>query len=75
MGGLSPRHRCLALMNGGRSVSTHTVAAMQELYQQMLPNKLHHQRKTGKGSVTSNVMCRMCGKSPESVPYVLVAFG
>ena len=37
--------------------------------------KLYHQRKTGKGSVTSNVMCQMCGKSTESVRYVLAGCG
>ena len=41
----------------------------------MLPTKLYHQRKTGKGSGTSNVMCRKCGTSPESVPHVLAGCG
>ena len=39
----------------------------------VIPTKLYHQRKTGKG--TSNVMCRMCGKSPESVRHVLAGCG
>ena len=58
-------------MNSCRSLPTHTVAAMQELYQQMLPTKLYHKRKTEKGSGTSNVICGMCGKSPENVRHVL----
>ena len=66
---------CLAWMNSWRPVPTHTVAVMQELYQQMLPIKLYHQRKTGKESVTANVICRMCGKSTESVRYVLAGCG
>ena len=37
------------------------------------PNYIYHQRKTGKG--TSNAMCRMYSKSPESVPHVLVGCG
>ena len=60
---------CFAWMNSWRSVLAHTVAAMQELYQQTLPTNLYNKRRTGKGSGTSNVMCRMYGKSPESVPH------
>ena len=56
-------------------IPTHGVAAMQELYQQMLPTKLYHQRKTGVGSGTLNVMCRMCGRLPENVPHVLAGCG
>ena len=66
---------CFAWMNSWRSVPTHIIATTQELNQQMLPTKLYHQRKTGKGSGTSNVMCRKCGKSPESVPHVLAGCG
>ena len=66
---------CFAWMYSWRSVPTHTIAAKQELYQQMLPTKLYHQQKTGKGSGNTNVMCRMCGKSPESVPHVLAGCG
>ena len=63
---------CFAWMNSWRLVPPHTVVAMQELYQQMLPTKFYHQRKTGKGSGTSNVTCGICGELPESVPHVLV---
>ena len=45
-----------AWMNSWRLVPNHTAAAMQELYQHMLPTKLYHQ------SGTLNVMCPMCGK-------------
>ena len=58
-----------------RSVPTHTVTALQELYQQMSPTKLYPRRKTGKGNGTSNVMCRLCVKSPESRPHVLAGCG
>ena len=64
-----------AWMNSWRSVPTHTIATMQELNQQMSPTKLYHQRKTRKESVTANVMCRMCGKSTESVRFVLAGCG
>ena len=63
---------CFAWMNSWRFLPPHTIVATQGLYQQMLPTKLYHQRKTGKGSGTSNVTCRMCGELPESVPRVLV---
>ena len=59
-------------MNSWRFLPPHTIVATQGLYQQMLPTKLYHERKTGKGSGTSNVTCRMCGELPESVPRVLV---
>ena len=62
-------------MNSWRSVPNHTVAALQELYQQMLPTKLYPQRKTSKGNGTSNDMFRLCGKSPESRPHVLAGCG
>ena len=41
----------------------------------MFPTKLYHQRQTGKGSGTSHVMCRMCGKLPENVSHVLAGCG
>ena len=63
---------CFAWMNSWILVPPHTVVAMQELCQQMLPIKLYHQRKTGKGSGTSNVTCGICGELPKSVPHVLV---
>ena len=50
-------------------------AATQELYQQMFPTKLYHQRQTGKRSGTLHVMCRMCGKLPENVSHVLAGCG
>ena len=62
-------------MNSWRSVPTHTVAALQELYQQMLPTKLYPHRKTGKGNGTSNDMFRLCGKSPKSRLHVLAGCG
>ena len=62
-------------MNSWRSLPTHTVVAMQELCQQMLPPQLYHQRKSGKGGGTSIVVCRMSRKSPESVPHVLAGCG
>ena len=66
---------CFARMNSWRSVPTHSVAAMQELYQQLLPTKLYHQRKTGVGSGTSKVVYRMCGRLPENVLHVLAGCG
>lgn len=74
MGGLGPRKWSVFCMDeySWRLVPPHTIVAMQELYQQMLPTKLYHQRKTGKGSGTSNVTCGICGELPESVLNVLV---
>ena len=47
-----------------------TIAAEQELYQQLLPTKLYHHKKTGINT-SPDVLCRMCGKCPESVPHIL----
>ena len=49
---------------------THTVAGLQELYQQVLPTKVYYHRKT---SMCGNAdeRCRMCGKTSEGVGHIL----
>ena len=49
---------------------SNTIAAVQELYQQLLPTKLYHHKKTGINT-SPDVLCRMCGKCQESVPHIL----
>ena len=43
---------------------------MFELYEQMLPARLYTSHKIRTTS-ESEVLCRLCGKFPESVPHVL----
>ena len=49
---------------------THTIAGFYELYQQLLPTKVYHQRNTGINT-TTDVTYRMCGKVPETVEHVM----
>ena len=49
---------------------THTVAATQELYQLMLPTKLYHQRKTGKGSSFEKELQMSCTECVVNRPKV-----
>ena len=49
---------------------SNTIAAVQELYQQLLPTKLYHHKKTGINT-SPDVLCRMCGKCQESVTHIL----
>ena len=44
---------------------------MYELYEQLLPMKLYTKEKT-QTSTDGEVLCRLCGKLPESVAHVLV---
>ena len=46
----------------------------QELYQQLLPTKVYHQKKTGTHT-SEDVKCRMCGKAAERQAYVLAGCG
>ena len=43
---------------------------MFELYEQMLPTRLYASQKVPT-TPESEVLCRLCGKFPESVPHVL----
>ena len=47
----------------------HTIAGVQELYQQLLPTKVYYNRKT-KSQVTDE-KCRLCGDSLENVQHIL----
>ena len=49
---------------------THTVAGMYKLYDQMLPTKLYTGKKT-KTTPPDDLLCRICGRCPESVAHVL----
>ena len=55
---------------GWKAAPTHTIAGIEELHQQLLPTKIHHQKKTGVNT-TDDIMCRMCGEKPECLAHVL----
>ena len=52
-----------------KNAPTHTIAGVQELYQQLLPTKVYYNRKT-KSQVTDK-KCRLCGDSLENVQHIL----
>ena len=64
------REGCFAWLHHWKTAPTHAVAGLRELYQQLLPTKVYHHRKTGK-SGNGDERCRMCGKTSESVGHIL----
>ena len=60
---------CVAFFMEEYNAPVHTIAGVQELYQQLLPTKVYHNRKT-KSKVTDE-KCRLCGDSLESVQHIL----
>ena len=61
---------CFSLLCEWRTAPTYTIAAIEELYQQLLPTKVYSTKKA-KTSGDSDVRCRLCGKGQESVAHVL----
>ena len=61
---------CFDWLKEWKTGHSNTIAAAQELYQQLLPTKLYHHKTTGINT-SHDVLCRMCGKCPESVPHIL----
>ena len=60
----------IIIMKEWKTCPSSTIAGIHELYQQLLPTKLYHHNKTGTNP-SSDVLCRMCGSGPESVPHIL----
>ena len=61
---------CFSWMSEWKTALTHTIAGLRELYQQLLPTKVYHQKKTGTHK-SWDVKCRMCGKAAETQARVL----
>ena len=61
---------CFSLLCEWRTAPTYTIAALEELYQQLLLTKVYSTKKA-KTSGDSDVRCRLCGKGQESVAHVL----
>lgn len=49
---------------------SHTVAGLEELYQQLLPTNVYNNRKTGASS-SGTQRYWLCRKEPENVPRIL----
>ena len=64
---------CFAWLSSWKNAPTHTIAGVQELYQQLLPTKVYYNRKT-KSQVTDE-KCRLCGDSLENVQHILSGCG
>ena len=60
---------CFAWLSSWKNAPTHTIAGVQEVYQQLLPTKVNYNRKT-KSQVTDE-KCRLCGDSLENVQHIL----
>ena len=60
---------CFAWLSSWKNAPTHTIAGVQELYQQLLPTEVYYNRKT-KSQVTDE-KCRLCGDSLENVQHIL----
>ena len=60
---------CFAWLSSWKNALTHTIAIVQEVYQQLLPTKVYYNRKT-KSQVTDE-KCRLCGDSLENVQHIL----
>ena len=61
---------CFSWISEWKTAPTHTISAMQELYQQMLSTKVCHREKTGL-QTDADVMCRLCRKQPETQAHIL----
>ena len=63
--------KCFTWLTLWKNAPTHTIVGLQELYQQLLPTKVYHNRKTR--SQVTDESCRLCGKprSLESVQHIL----
>ena len=65
---------CFSWMSEWKTAPTHTIAGLQELYQQLLPTKVYHQKKTGTHK-SQDVKCRIWGKAAEMQVHMLAGCG
>ena len=61
---------CFDWMKEWKTCPSSTIAGIHELYQQLLPTKLYLHNKMGTNP-SSDVLRRMCGSGPESIPHIL----
>lgn len=61
--------RCFEWLKSWNLCPSYVISGMHELYEQLLPTKLYYGKKIG--LPTADIMCRLCGTEPESVPHIL----
>ncbi|PFX16735.1 hypothetical protein AWC38_SpisGene18971 [Stylophora pistillata] len=54
-----------------KNTPTHTIAGVQELYQQLLPTRVYYNNKNKTKSQVTDEKCRPCGDSLENVQLIL----
>ena len=59
---------CYVWLSGGRSAQP--TQWLYEMFEQMLPTKLYTSKKT-KTTSSDDLLCRICGRCPESIAHVL----
>ena len=64
------RQECFARMTTWQRAPTHTIAGMMELYEQILPTKVHSCPKIGT-TPANDTTCRLCGKGIENMAQVI----
>ena len=62
---------CFAWLKNWVTAPTHTVAGKLELYEQLTLTKVYRACKTHTNH--PNDLCRLCGKTAESIPHVLAS--
>ena len=63
---------CFAWLKNWDTASTHIIAEILELYEQLALKKVYHARNT-QTSHPNDTLCRLCGKTAESIPHVLAS--
>ena len=71
-GGPAEPAGCFAWLKNWDMAPTYTFAGMLELYEQLTPTKVYHARKT-QTNHPNDILCRLCGKTVESIPHVLAS--
>ena len=59
----------IGFLYGRKNAPTHTIAGVQQLYQQLLPGNVYFNKRT-KSQVTDE-KCRLCGYSLQNVQHIL----
>ena len=63
---------CFAWLKNWDTASTHIIAEILERYEQLTLKKVYHARNT-QTSHPNDTLCRLCGKTAESIPHVLAS--
>ena len=72
-GGPAELAGCLAWLKNWDKVSTHTIAGMLGIYEQLTPTKVYHACKTHTHQPNDNP-CSFCGKTVKRILHMLVSY-